>query len=127
MNTVIVNIFMILALLLGSPKISSDLTNAIKSGNAQKVATFFGKSVDLSLPGNEGVYSKTQAQLILKNFFTKNKPSAFKIVHSGDSKNNSHYSIGNLSTSAGLYRVYLLYKESGGQTTLLELKIESDE
>ena len=73
------------------------------------------------------LYSKTQAKLILKTFFLKNKPTDFNIVHSGDSKNNSHYSIGNLTTKNGAFRTYILYKEVEGKITILELKIESDE
>lgn len=127
MSNFLVHIFFFLFLLFNGPTISNDLTSALKSGNSQKVATFFEKSVDLSIPNNEGVYSKMQAQLILKTFFLKNKPSDFTIVHNGNSKNNSFYSIGNLKTNKGTFRVYILYKEVDGKTIVLELKIESDE
>ena len=86
-----------------------------------------GTSVDLSIPKNEGVYSQTQAKLILKKFFSNNKPSDFKVVHNGDSKNSSHYSIGNLITTKGTFRTYILYKEVNKKITILELKIEADE
>jgi hypothetical protein len=68
-----------------------------------------------------------QAQLILKTFFLKNKPSDFKVLHNGNSKNNSHYSIGNLSTASKKFRVYILYTEKENIPTVLEFKIESDE
>ena len=68
-----------------------------------------------------------QAQLILKTFFLKNKPTDFKVLHNGDSKNNSHYSIGNLITASKKFRVYILYTAKDSKTTVLELKIESDE
>lgn len=124
---ILINIFFVLALLFGSPNISEDLSDAIKSGDSQKIATYFGTSVDLSITDDEGVYSKMQAQLILKKFFAKNKPSSFNVVHNGNSKNNSHYSIGNLKTSTSKFRVYILYNLKDNKTTILELKIESDE
>jgi hypothetical protein len=127
MSSFLANIFLVFALLFGSPPISDDLSNAIKTGNSQKISMYFGSSVDLSIPNNEGVYSKMQARLILKTFFLKNKPADFKIVHNGDSKNNSHYSIGNLKTNKGSYRIYLLYKVEDNKTKILEMKIESDE
>lgn len=128
MNSFLINIFLILALLFGSTPISSELSQAFKTGNAQKISTYFGESVDLNIPENEGVYSKIQAKLILKTFFLKNKASDFKVVHNGDSKNNTHYTIGNLKTNSGMYRVYLLYKKDQDKKTLiLELRIESDE
>ena len=127
MNSILLNLFFVFAFLFGTPSISNDLSNAIKSGNSQKVASFFGKSVDLSTPDDEGVYSKMQAQLILKTFFLKNKPTDFKVVHNGNSKNNSHYSIGNLTTASKKFRVYILYTKKESVTTVLEFKIESDE
>jgi hypothetical protein len=65
--------------------------------------------------------------LILKTFFLKNIPSDFKVVHNGKSKNNSHFSIGNLTTTKGTFRTYILYKEVDTKITILELKIEADE
>ncbi|MGE0561117.1 MAG: DUF4783 domain-containing protein [Flavobacteriales bacterium] len=107
--------------------LSTSIINALKMGNAAELSRYFESSIDLSIPGNEGAFSKTQSELILKNFFVKNQPSSFKIMHNGDSKNNTHYSIGNLTTSKGNFRVYILYKETGTVTTILELRIETDE
>lgn len=127
MSKLLFHIFFFLFLIFKGPVISNELSNALKTGNSNRVAAFFENSVDLSIPNNEGVYSKMQAQLILKTFFLKNKPSDFTVVHNGNSKNNSFYSIGNLKTNTGTFRVYILYKETDGKTIVLELKIESDE
>jgi len=110
-----------------NPIIDNAITIALKNGNSAEIAKYFDASIDLTLPNNEGVFSKAQAALILKTFFAKHQPSSFSIVHNGDSKNNSHYSIGNLKTNNGVFRTYLLYKEVGKKITILELRIESDE
>ncbi len=107
--------------------LSNTIVNALKAGNSGELAKFMDASIDLSIPGNEGAFSKTQSELILKTFFSKNIPSAFKIMHNGDAKNNTHYSIGNLTTTTGLYRVYILYKDANNANTILELRIEKDE
>ncbi|MGB0881627.1 MAG: DUF4783 domain-containing protein [Vicingaceae bacterium] len=127
MHKLITGIFLILTISLTASPVDDNLATALKTGNSEEIASHFGNSVDLSIPNNEGVYSKTQAKLILKTFFTKNKPTDFSIVHNGDSKNNSHYSIGNLSTSKGNFRTYILYKEVDKKVTILEMKIEADE
>jgi hypothetical protein len=127
MRNLLTGIFLILTLLVSATPIPDTLTSALKRGNAAEIAAYFGSSVDLSIPNNEGVYSDIQAKLILKKFFLKNEPSDFKVVHNGDSKNNSHYSIGNLTTTNGTFRTYILYKEQGKKIVILELKIESDE
>ena len=127
MRNLIIGIFLIIGLSSFINPISDEIATAIKTGDAKTIAKHFNKSVDLSIPENEGAFSKTQAELILKTFFSKNTPSDFKIVHNGDSKNNSHYSIGNLTTSKGIFRTYILYKEVNKTVTILELRIESDE
>ena len=53
--------------------ISARIEVALKAGNASEMAKLLSSSVDLNIPGNEGVYSKAQAQLILKDFFSKHK------------------------------------------------------
>jgi hypothetical protein len=127
MKKILIGIFLSLTVIVNATPISDGLASAFKTGNSAEIAKYFGNSVDLSIPNNEGVYSNTQAKLILKTFFDKNKATDFTIVHNGDSKNNSHYSIGNLKTSKGTYRTYILYKDENKKVTILELKIEFDE
>ena len=128
MSNFLINIFFIFALLFGSKPISNELADAFKNGNAEKVSSYFGESVDFSIPKNEGVYSRTQAKLILKTFFTENKPSEFKIMQNGASKNNAQYTIGALKTSTNLFRVYILYKKDEHNKSIVsELRIESQE
>jgi len=127
MQKIFTGVFLILTLVLSATPITDTISNAFKKGDSVEISRHFGASVDLSMPHNEGVYSKIQAQLILKTFFLKNKPADFSIVHNGDSKNNSHYSIGTLFTAKGNFRTYILYKEVNKKITILELKIEADE
>ena len=127
MKQFLVGLFIITSVFASATPVSDNLATALKKGNSTEISSYFGPSIDLSIPSNEGVFSKTQARLILKTFFLKNKPSDFNVVHNGDSKNNSHYSIGNLITQKGTFRTYILYKEVNKKITILELKIESDE
>lgn len=123
---IIITIFVALTAFV-NPIINEKIATAIKNGNSAAIASFFNKTVDLTLPKNEGVFSKSQAEIILKNFFTTNKPTDFKVVHDGESKNNTLYSIGNLITANGVYRTYILYQENANNIVILELRIESDE
>ena len=70
-----------------APEMNEDIASAFRSGEAKQVSKFFGTNIDLVLLDKEDVYSKSQAELILKEFFSKNKPKAFSIVHTGVSKN----------------------------------------
>ncbi len=106
--------------------IISDIANAIKNGNSADVAKYFNTTVDLSIPDNEGAYSKTQAELILKDFFTKNPPTSFTVNHNGSSNDNSLYAIGTYTAKSGSYRTYFLLKKSGTDYLIEKLEFESE-
>lgn len=107
--------------------IYDDVSAAIRSGNSKEVAKFFNANVDLAILTQEDVYSKVQAELILKDFFVKNVPKAFTIVHRGTSKEGSMYSIGTLTTAQGLsFRVYFFIKQINGKYYLQELRFEKE-
>lgn len=84
---------------------------AIKSGNVTTLANYFSTSVDLKVSGDEGVYSRKQAALILQKFFVKKPANDFRYNHNGSTLNNSkHYSIGTYSSGGSSYRVLISYK-----------------
>lgn len=99
-----------------------DIANAIRSGDAKSVSRYFSNSVDLTLISQEDVYSKAQAEQIIKDFFNKNTPRTFSIIHRGESKDGAKYAIGNLSTSNGNYRVYYYFKVTGSSVYIQELR-----
>lgn len=103
----------------------TSITNALAKGNANTVSTYFANNVELSLPGDEGVYDKVQAKNKLTSFFSKNIVSSFSQVHQGSSKGNAaKYFIGNLQTQQGSFRVYVFVDTAQNRYTIQELRIE---
>lgn len=101
------------------------IINAIKTGNAKELAKFFNQNIELVILTEENVYSKTQAELILKDFFSKNTPSEFTILHQGG-KEGAQYAIGSVKTSSGNFRIYFLLKYKNDQPFIHQLKIEKE-
>jgi hypothetical protein len=108
-----------------SNEISEQIISAFKSGNASKLAEYFDKSIELNLFDKEEVYSKTQAEMILRDFFTQHKPTEFKVLHQGG-KEASKYAIGSLICGSDAYRVTFLFKSEGAKTYIHQLRIEND-
>lgn len=102
------------------------ISKALEAGNARAVANYFDKNVELTLPGNEGVFSKAQSEQVIKDFFVKNKPSGFSLMHKGGSEKAAMYGIGTLSTNNGDFRTYVFLKKSGGNYLIQQLKITDD-
>lgn len=106
--------------------IYTDINLSMKSGNFKTIASYFNSSVELNIPGADGLYSKAQAELLMKDFFAKNTPRNFSVKHDGVSQDGSKYSIGALETSAGTYRTYYYLKNTSGTFLIKELRIEKD-
>lgn len=106
-----------------APSFEATIIAAFKAGNAKKIALYFAENVDFSLLGKENLYSKSQAEHILKDFFTNHPPSDFKILHKGKS-GQSDYMIGNLTSNEKVYRVKLNTKTLGGVQFITSLSIE---
>lgn len=103
--------------------IFDDISNSLRSGDAKAVSRFFGNTVDLTIINQEEVYSKMQAEQILRDFFSKNTPRSFTIIHQGLSKEGARYAIGNLVTAQGVvYRTYFFVKSQGGNSLIQELR-----
>jgi hypothetical protein len=100
-----------------------DVTTALKSGNVSQIARYFDKSVDITLPGKSNNYSKSQAELVLKDFFRLNAVRNFQVIHRGENS-GSQYCIGNLVTVNGNFRTTVFMKLKGQKQSLQELRFE---
>ena len=124
------NIFLVLVLALvgnGVFAIGGEIdaiAAGLKAGNSKAVSKYFGSTVDLSILDKDDVYSKAQAEIILKDFFAKHPAKSFKILHQGTSKMKLEYAIGNLQTSKGTFRVTYNLRKSGDRLILKQLRID---
>ena len=122
-------IFVLFLLISASGKaldIYDDISNAIRSGDSKQIAFYFSNNVDLTILNQEDVYSKVQAELIVKDFLNKNSPKTFTILHKGSSKEGTLYAIGNLVTLNGkTFRISFFVKMTSGKYMLQELRFET--
>ena len=111
--------------LFASVDIYSEISDAIRSGDARAVAKYFSSTVDLTILRQEEVYSKAQAEQVLRDFFSKNTPRSFALIHKGVSKEGAKYAIGNLVTTQGAeYRTYFFVKQTAAGEVIQELRFE---
>lgn len=103
-----------------------NISMAIQSGNAKEVAKYFDNSVSITIYNSEQSYSKAQAEMVLKDFFAKNQPISFNIIHKGNSSEGSQYGIGTLVTQGGTFRTYVFIKKKGSQYYIQEIRFEND-
>lgn len=108
-----------------TPNIGIDeVITAMKSGNANQVAKFFDKNIEISVSDKSNSYSKSQGELVLKDFFTINVVKSFEVIHKGENA-GSQYCIGTLVTKGGNFRTTIFMKQKGTQQVLQELRFEN--
>lgn len=124
LNVVFLFVFMIpLALRADS---FDEIMQAMMSGNPQGITKFFSNSVELTLLDNEGVYSKSQSEQMLKSFFTQHPPKSVNIQHKGSSAQGAKYAILIYESSNGKFRTYIFMKDNGKGLQVNEFRIERE-
>jgi hypothetical protein len=124
LNYTILILFSILVLgFSSSSQIPDEIINSLKTGNSTKLASYFNQNVELVVLENESVCSKSQAEQVINDFFSKYPPQKFTIIHQGG-KGDSNYAIGNLETQNGRFRVYFLIKTINQVSFIHQLRIE---
>ena len=102
-----------------------NVIGALKSGNSAGLSRYFDNYVDITLPDKSNSYSKSQAELILKDFFSNNGVKTFEVKHKGENEDNkSQYCIGTLQTRNGNYRVNVFMKNKEDKMLIQELRIQ---
>ena len=105
--------------------IPNDIAIAFKVGTAKELARFFNDNLELAVGDKEDIYSKSQAERIIDDFFVKHPPKSFEFIHKGG-KESARYAIGKLVTFKGEFRVYMLLKKTGNQPLIHQLRIENE-
>jgi hypothetical protein len=101
------------------------VVQAMRTGNATDLAAQFIPNIDLTVKETSEVYSRSQAEQIIRKFFNDHPPVDLVIEHSGVSKFGDKYFIGILRTRNGYFRVTFFLKKNGDQMQVKQLRIEA--
>lgn len=102
------------------------MKTAFNAGDFNQLSNLFSDSVDLTVRDTDGIFSKTQAKGVLKDFFAVNSPKSFVVKHQGSSNDGTVYAIGLYVSNKGSYRVYALLKNIAGNWKIVQLQIEDE-
>lgn len=125
MMTLLLSILLLLGGNFQSDVPYSSVQSAFKSGNADAVAGTCKDKCLINILGEEGVYSKSQATQVLKNFFTKNPASSFSFIHKGSGSSEGAFGIGNYESRGTEYRVTIHFKKISGAFKIESITIEN--
>jgi Domain of unknown function (DUF4783) len=101
-----------------------EVVTAMKNGDATQIARFFDNTVEITMPDKSNNYSKNQAEIVLKDFFSTNGIKTFEVIHKGENA-GSQYCIGTLVTKNGSYRTTVFMKQKNDKQLLQEIRFEN--
>lgn len=103
----------------------TSLEKAFREGDSKKIASYVDEKILMDINKQESVYSKTQSELILKDFFDKNKPKTFVVKSKSTTQGNFALLGTYTSESDKNFRVSIKLRESGSSFVLDKISVTS--
>jgi len=100
-----------------------DVASAIKTGDATRVSKYFDNLVEISLNDRSHSYSRSQAELIVRDFFTSHDVTNFQVVYKSAGA-DVEYCMGKLTTRHGEYRTSFSLKNRGDRKLIQEISFD---
>ena len=101
-----------------------EVVSALKNGDAAQIARHFDNTVEIAMPDKSNSYSKNQAEIVLRDFFSTNGVKSFDVIHKGENA-GSQYCIGTLVTKNGSFRTTVFMKQKSDKQLLQEIRFEN--
>ncbi len=101
-----------------------DVATAIRSGNISQLSGYLDSRVDITMPDKADTYSKSQAEMVIRDFFATNEVQNFRVKHKGESA-GSEFCVGILQTRNGNFETTLYMKQKGDKQLLQEIRFQA--
>jgi hypothetical protein len=118
-------LFIIVFCSVGMAAQTGPIFSALNSGDAAGLERYLDERVEIVIDNKPSFMTKKQASKAIESFFSRVKVNSCKEIHQGSSKNkDSKYTIGQLLTNDGEYRVYMFIQKSGNASLIQEIRFD---
>lgn len=104
--------------------IIDDIAVCLRGADTKELSKHFSSTVSMTLLNDEGIYSRVQAEIILRDFFSRNAPTGVKVAHRLDSNPNFRYVVLNLETAKEVFRVSYKLTNNENSFQVTEFRVE---
>ncbi len=108
----------------GASQNANRYLKCVRNSDVSGLAKDFNNSIQLSTPGKDGFYSKSQAKNIISYFFNNHSPTRVKIADKGQSSNGGQFVELRTCTNRGEFDISIFYKVSDSESKIHEIKIQ---
>ena len=100
------------------------IEKAFETNNPNEIVKLGKSKILINILGKEGVYSQSQASLVLKDFFSRKPGSKFDFYFKGKESSEGTFAIGNYISRGEEFRVTIHFKKLSGVFKIESLTIE---
>ncbi|MDP3470162.1 MAG: DUF4783 domain-containing protein [Daejeonella sp.] len=97
-----------------------------KDSNSKDIAAYFESVIELDILSEEGEYSKAQAELILRDFFSRHSAVSVKVLHRLSSSSNYKFGVLSFESKSKKLRVSISMANNGNKFLIKTITIEND-
>lgn len=107
-------------------KMIEEIVPIIKAGSSRDLAKFFDNTIELNMNTVQGDYSRSQAELVVRDFFKKFPPKDFQVVKEGETASNIRYYIAYYTCQEQTFRVLIKTKELKDKPVIFSIDFKKD-
>ncbi|MBN3521314.1 DUF4783 domain-containing protein [Algoriphagus lutimaris] len=95
---------------------------AINTNSSSELAKYFESSISLNVNGQQGSYSRNQAEIVIRDFFKKNPSKGFTIVYSSETNPSLSSFIGDYLSGEGTFKVFIKVSQQDSNLKIYSLE-----
>lgn len=122
MKLFVITLISLFSLSFNLKDITDDVANALKQGNSSELVKNFAEKISIKILNQEDLLSKSQAQAVIEDFFSKHKVKSYQTSHTSIVNGNQQFITGTLDTNNGKFRISVLVRGS----VISQFRIEND-
>lgn len=103
-----------------------EITLSIHTGSSKALGKFLQDNVTLNINNTLSDYSKYQAEQVLKDFFRKNPPKEFKLLHQDGSDDKNWYVIGQYLGDEANFKVLIKGVKQNGKLIISTIEFTKE-
>lgn len=106
--------------------IIDDITLTLKNTDSKAFAKYFSAQVDIDILNQQNTFNAAQAQLLINDFFSKNKPTQVQVFHKVTSNPTRQFAVIIYNTAKRKYRISLELNAQKGKLLVNQITIETN-
>lgn|GEM_PF-674200 len=103
-----------------------EVVSSFKLNHLQDISRYMDDYISVTLNNNQSLYSKNQAEIIIKDFFDKNAASEFSVINDGSEEKNTKFALLSFESNREKYSLYILLKEKDNSYIIQEIRINPE-